>query len=118
MAYFKWLIVSEIEAKGSEALTDTEATISFVVSGLTNELDAVTWEKPSDGGIITDGTEDYLIDIGTNDSSTNNQTTILAISGSANTADAGFTYVIQSDEHGKLSASPDKTGVNSNIFSE
>ena len=97
-------------------LTDTEATISCVVSGLTKELDAVTWEKPSNGGVITDGTEDYHIDIGTYEPSTNIQTTILTVPAGENTHDAVFTCVIQSDEHGKTSASPQKTDVKSNVF--
>ena len=99
-------------------LANTEAIISCVVSGLTKQLNAVTWEKPSSGGVITDGTDDYHIDTGTYEPTTNIQTTIVTIPGSANTADAVFTCVIQSDEHGKISASPHKTVVKSNIFSE
>ena len=99
-------------------LTDTEAKISCVVSGLTKQLDAVTWEKPSSGGVITDGTDDYHIAIGDYEPATNIQTTILTIPGPANTADAVFTCVIQSDEHGKTSVSPQKTDVNSNVFSK
>ena len=99
-------------------LTNTAATISCVVTGLTKKLDAVTWEKPSSGGDITHSTDSYQIDDGTYDADTNSQTTILTIPAGENTADAVYTCVIQSDEHRKTSESPEKTGVNSNIFSE
>ena len=88
------------------------------MTGLTKKLDAVTWEKPSSGAAITHNTDGYQIDVGTYDADTNSQTTILTIPAGENTADAVYTCVIQSDEHGKTSESPEKTGVNSNIFSE
>ncbi|XP_063684395.1 basement membrane-specific heparan sulfate proteoglycan core protein-like [Bolinopsis microptera] len=109
----------EVVAKDSEVLKDTAATISCVVNGLTKQLDAVTWEKPSSGGVITHGTaaEDYQIAVGTYDSGSNSQTTVLTIPASANGADAGYTCVIQCDEHGKTSGgSEEKTNVNSNVF--
>jgi hypothetical protein len=124
--YFEIILVrkfvsSEVVAKGSEVLEDTAATISCVVNGLTKQLDAVTWEKPSSGGVITHGTaaEDYQIAVGTYDSGSKSQTTVLTIPASANGADAGYTCVIQCDEHGKTSGgSEEKTNVNSNVFSE
>jgi hypothetical protein len=121
--YFEIILVrkfvtSGVVAKDSEVLEDTAATISCVVNGLTKQLDAVTWEKPSTGGVITTGTDDYQIDVGTYDSGSNSQTTILTIPGPANGADAVYTCVIQSDEHGKTSGSEEKTDVNSNVFSE
>ena len=112
------MIISDVEAKDSEVRTNTEATISCVVSGLTKELDAVTWLKPSQGGPITDGTDSYQIDVGTYEPSTNIQTTVLTVPAGENMADAVFTCVIQSDEHGKTSASPQKTDVESNVFGE
>jgi hypothetical protein len=113
-------VTSEVVAKHSEVLKDTAATISCRVNGLTKQLDAVTWEKPRSGGVITHGTapDDYQIDIGTYDSGSNSQTTVLTIPVSANGADAVYTCVIQSDEHGKTSGAEEKTNVNSNVFSE
>ena len=101
-------------------LQHTEATISCVVTGLTKKLDAVTWEKLSSGAAITHNTDSYQIDVGTYDTETNSQTTILTIPAGANTADAVYACFIQSDEHGKLktSASQKSTDVNSNVFSE
>ena len=110
------MIISGVEAKESEVRTNTEATISCVVSGLTKQLDAVTWQKPSSGDVISDGTDSYQIDVGTYEPSTNTQTTILTVPAGKNTDDAVFTCVIQSDEHGKTSASPQKTDVKSNVF--
>ena len=98
-------------------LTNTAATLSCVVSGLTKKLDAVTWEKPSSGGVITHNTDSYQINVGTYDTASNSQTTILIIPAGANTADAVYTCVIQSDEHGNTLSSPRKTDVNSNVFS-
>ncbi|XP_063676931.1 mucin-17-like [Bolinopsis microptera] len=108
------ILTLDVKAKGSEVLTNTEATISCVVSGLSQQLDAVTWKKPSSGGVITDGTDSYNIDIGTYDPGSNSQTTILTVPAGESTADALFTCVIQSDEHAKTSASPEETVVNSN----
>ena len=121
--YFEIILVrkfvtSEVVAKDSEVLKDTAATISCVVNGLTKQLDAVTWEKPSSGGAITHDTGGYQIAAGSYDSSTNSQTTILTVPAGENTVDAVFTCVIQSEEHGKTSASPHTTDVNSNVFSE
>ena len=98
-------------------LTNTAATLSCVVSGLTKKLDAVTWEKTSSGAAITHNTDGYQIDDGTYDADTNSQTTILTIPAGENTADAVYTCVIQSDEHGNTLSSPRKTDVNSNVFS-
>ena len=57
--------LSAIQEKHSEVLIKTAATISCVVTGLTKQLDSVTWEKPNSGGKITHGTEGYRIDNGT-----------------------------------------------------
>ena len=96
-------------------LASTEATISCVVGGLTKELEAVTWQKPSSGGAITHDTGGYQIAAGSYDSSTNSQTTILTVPAGENTVDAVFTCVITSDEH---ATTLEKTDVNSNVFSE
>jgi hypothetical protein len=108
-------ITSEVEAKHSEVLKDTQATISCVVSGLTKQLDDVGWEKPNSGGTITHDQEGYQIDQGTYQETSHSQTTILTIPIAENGADAVFTCVITSNEHKKTA---DKTNVNSNVFSK
>ena len=109
------LSLSDVDAKQSEVLKDSQTTISCVVSGLTKELDAVTWEKPDSGGAITDGTDGYQIDVGTYQGVSNSQTTVLTIPAAENRADATYTCLITSNEHAK---SADRTIVNSNVFSE
>ena len=82
---------------------------------MTKKLDAVTWEKPDSGGAITDGTDGYLIDVGTYQGESNSQTTILTIPGAHNGADNVFTCVITSNEHG---ISEEQTTVKSDVFSK
>ena len=53
--------------------------------------------------------------MGTYQGESNSQTTILTIPGAHNGADAVFSCVITSNEHGK---SEEKTAVNSNVFSK
>ena len=105
---------SEVEAKDSEVLKDTQATISCVVMGLSKQLDTVAWEKPGDI-VITNGQDGYVIVTGTFDSSTKSQTTILTIPVSENIADQVYTCVITSNEHG---ITAQKTNVNSKVFSK
>ena len=109
------LVISALNAKHSEVLIGTQATISCVMTGLTKALDKVTWGKPNSGGLIIDGTDGFVIDVGTYNDETNSQTTILTIPGAQNTADASYTCAIQSDEHGKQS---EKIEVMSKVFSE
>ena len=108
------MINSGVEAKGSEVLTNTQATISCIVNGLTKQLDTVTWEKPSGVGITHD-VDGFLIEVGTFVEGTKSQTTVLTIPAAQNTADSVYTCVITSAEHGQTSH---KTDVNSNIFSK
>ena len=115
MEIYQNLSTLAVEAKHSEVLKETQTTISCVVTGLTKNLDAVTWEKPDSGGAITDGTDGYQIDVGTYQDESNSQTTILTIPDTSNVADAVFACVITSNEHGKLD---EKTAVNSNVFSK
>ena len=108
-------LTSAVEARHSEVLKDTQATISCVVAGLTKQLDAVSWEKPNSGGAITHDVDGYQIDVGTYQDGSNSQTTILTVPAAANGADAVFSCVITSNEHGK---SDQKTAVNSDVFSK
>ena len=108
------MINSGVEAKGSEVLTNTQATISCVVKGLTKQLDSVIWEKPGSVG-ITHNVDGFLIEEGTFDVGTKSQTTVLTLPDAQNTADSVYTCVITSAEHGQSSH---KTDVNSNVFSK
>ena len=107
---------SAVEAKHSEVLKDSQATISCVVTGLTKQLDAVAWQK-SDGNtiIVGEGAIDYMIDVGTYNNDTDSQTTILTVSAALNRADSVYFCVITSSEHGKTE---DKIAVNLNVFSK
>ena len=105
---------SGIEAKNSEVLKDTQATISCVVTGLTKQLDTVAWQKPG-GTPINDGDNGYGIAVGTWDSGSKSQTTILTIPAAENTADKVYTCVITSNEYGVTER---KTDVNSNVYSK
>ena len=95
-------------------LTNTPATISCVVTGLTKQLDTVLWHKPGDI-LIKDGDDQYAIDVGSWDSGSKSQTTILTIPGAQNAADQVYTCIITSNEHG---VTAQKTAVNSNVFSK
>ena len=108
-------MTSAVEARHSEVLKDTQATISCVVTGLTKQLDAVSWEKPNSGGAITHDVDGYQIDVGTYQDGFNSQTTILTVPAAVNGADAVFSCVITSNEHRK---SAERFAVNSNVFSE
>ena len=106
--------VSEVEAKHSEVLKDSQSTISCVVNGLTKKLDAVAWAK-SDGAAITNNVDGFKIADGDYDSDKHSQTTVLTVPATANTVDSVYSCVITSAEHKKTE---DKTAVNSNIFSK
>ena len=89
-----------------------------MVTGLTKQLDKVTWKKPNPGGDVTNYVDGYKIDVGSYKAEDNSQTTILTVPGAQNKADAVYTCVIQSHEHGKTYESPEKTNVKSDVFSE
>ena len=75
--------------------TGTEETISCIVRGITQQLDAVVWKK--DGTDVTTlSGSNYVVSPGTYDS--NSQTTTLTVKAAANTADSTYTCVITSDE--------------------
>ena len=76
-------------------MAGADATISCVVTGITQQLDAVVWRK---GGtdVTTLSGSNYVVSPGTYDS--NSQTTTLTVKAAANTADSTYTCVITSDE--------------------
>ena len=106
---------SAVEAKGSEVVMNSQATISCVTSGLTQQLDAVTWEKPDGGGVITHNVDGYKIEKGSYDTGSYSQTTVLTIPADKNTADSVYMCIITSNEHAVSAA---KTEVHSNVFSK
>ena len=108
----KRILISGVEAKHSEVLKATQATISCRVTGLTKALDAVAWQKP-DGAPITHQQDGYEIAEGTY--ADHKQTTILTVPADADRTDSVFTCVITSDEHGISEARAD---VNLKVFSK
>ena len=102
----------QVEAKPSEVLQGTNATISCVVSGLARDLDEVKWVKPEDESVITDLSEGYTVDEGSFNSGSKTQTTVLTVDGSVNTADVNYTCVIEYENTTK------KANVSLEIFSE
>ena len=106
---------SAVEAKQSEVLKDTQATLSCMVTGLTKELDSIAWEEPTSGKLLTNGVDGYKIEKGTYHNGFKSQTTILTIPATKNKADSVYACVIASIEHAK---SEHRTLVNSNVFSK
>ena len=97
---------------------NTKAMISCVVNGLTRQLEDVMWVQPDGGGLITDGEDGYMIDVGTYRDDSNKQITVLTIPADMNEADYIYFCAIQSDEHGKTADSPAKANVRSDVFSK
>ena len=92
----KSLFRSGVQPVNKEVLTATDATISCVISGITQKLDAVAWRK--DGiDVTTFSGSNYVVSAGTYGS--NSQTTTLTVKAAANTADSTYTCFITSDEH-------------------
>ena len=78
-----------------ESKAGTEATISCIISGISQKLNNVAWKK--DGTDVTSlSADNYVVSPGTYDS--NSQTTTLTVKAAANTADSTYTCVITSDE--------------------
>ena len=78
-----------------EVESETDATISCVITGITQELDGVVWKK--DGTDVTTlSGSNYVVSPGSYGS--NSQTTTLTVKAVANTADSTYTCVITSDE--------------------
>ena len=93
-----------------EVLTATDATISCIISGITQKLDAVVWRK--DGTDVTSlSGSNYVVSAGTYGS--NSQTTTLTVKAAANTADLTYTCVITSNEHQETNKA---TSVKLNVF--
>ena len=81
-----------------------------MISGITQQLDAVVWRKDGTDVISLSGSN-YVVSEGTYGS--NSQTTTLTVKAAANTADSTYTCVISSDEHVE---SDKPTSVTLNVF--
>ena len=101
----------DVQPTNKEVETGTETTLSCIVTGITQQLDAVVWKK--DGTDVTTLSEDnsYVVSAGTYGS--NSQTTTLTVEAAVNTADSTYTCVITSNEH---QATNKETTVVLNVF--
>ena len=73
----------------------TETTVSCVVTGITQRLDAVVW-KIAGTDVTSLSGSNYVVSAGTY--SSNSQTTTLTIKAAANTADSTYTCFVTSKE--------------------
>ena len=96
-----------------EVKSETDETISCIVTGITKQLDTVVWTR--DGTDVTTLTEDnsYVVSAGTYGS--NSQTTTLTVKAAVNTADSTYTCVITSNE---WQVTDRLTNVALNVFSK
>ena len=101
-------------AGNQEQLTDTEATISCVVSGLTKALNGVTW-KTSGGVDVTTGKAGFTSKAGDFVAGTKSQTTTLTVAGDQNKKDETYECIVSSTEHGVTDQS---TTVHLKVFSK
>lgn len=91
---------------------NTDATISCVVSGITQALNNVAWTR--DGVDVTTLSEDnYVVDAGTYGS--NSQTTTLTVKADVNVVDSTYYCVFTSDEWEETNK---RTSVILQVFSE
>ena len=91
------ILISEVQPVHKEQLKGTQAMVSCVVTGLTEELDAdeVEWKKATDDSTITsDDGDGFSIETGTFDDSTGSQTTTLTVPDSQTNEDKVYKCVI------------------------
>ena len=103
--------LTDVQPINKEVEISTDTVISCVVTGITQQLDAVVWTKS--GTDVTTLSEDnsYVVSAGTYGS--NSQTTTLTVKAAVNTADSTYTCVITSNE---WSVSNKETAVVLNVF--
>ena len=89
------LLFSDALPTDKEVETGTDTTISCVITGITQQLDAVVWRK-SGTDVTTLSGSNYVVSAGTYGS--NSQTTTLTVKAAANTADSAYTCAITSNE--------------------
>ena len=102
---------SDVEPINKEVKSGTDAVVSCIISGITQQLDGIVWKK--DGTDVTTLTEDnsYVVSAGTYGS--NSQTTTLTVKIAVNTADSKYTCGVDSNE---WNLSDQQTAVILNVF--
>ena len=87
---------SDVRPHNIEVLAGADATLSCVISGITQQLNSVVWKKG--GTDVTTLTEDnsYVVSAGTY--SSNAQTTTLTVKAAVNTADSTYSCTVDSSE--------------------
>ena len=88
--------MSDVEAKHKEVESGTDATVTCVVTGITQQLNSVVWTKS--GTDVTTLSEDNLYVVSAGTYGSNSQTTTLTVKAAVNTADSTYTCVITSNE--------------------
>ena len=84
-----------VEEKSREVQSNTEATLTCIVTGLTQILDAVVWKKDT---VDVTSLSDYVFSEGS--LLGNSQTTTLKVNDVGNT-DTDYVCVVTSDEYGE-----------------
>ena len=100
--------------KDKEVKTGTDATISCVISGITQAVQSVVWKTSSSTNVVTDDSTNYVQNDGSYQSASNSQTTELTVKAAKTDQDVSYTCVITANEWG--GASPKPTIVNLNVF--
>ena len=87
---------SGVRPANIEVLAGADATLSCVITGITQQLNTVVWKKG--GTDVTTLSEDnsYVVSAGTYGS--NSQTTTLTVKAAVNTADSTYTCTVTSSE--------------------
>ena len=88
-------LISGVQAIDKEVERGIDATISCVITGITQQLNSVVWTKDGTDVTTVPGSN-YVVSPGSYGS--NSQTTTLKVKAAANTADSTYTCVVTSDE--------------------
>ena len=89
------IFLSGVLPVNKEVEAATDAIVSCVVTGITQQLDAVVWRKGGNDVTTLSGSN-YVVSAGTY--SSNSQTTTLTVKAAVNTADSTYTCAIASNE--------------------
>jgi hypothetical protein len=88
-------LFSDVQPISKEVESNTDATISCVITGISRQLESVVWKK--DGSDVKTLSEsDYIVSVGIYGS--NSQTTTLTVKAAANKVDSAYNCAIRSDE--------------------
>ena len=88
-----------VEEKSIEVQSNTEATLTCIVTGLTRSLDAVVWKKGAENvTTLPDYSSNYILSKGSVVG--NSQTTTLQVNDVGDT-DTDYVCVVTSDEYGE-----------------